>query len=194
MWCIVPGASFVTPGFYRPVDNCNQVRRFPPGGSISPAHPGGNVRKSELRCSRRSSLRDHRVMYGARERRQVSVRPFVRLVYRFTYARPPLPVARRPEILVDRAPVRTDSPTTSAIKESMSEPCESHGLAHCCRNDLFGSPLPLPAFQTILSTDEPFSISLKSNDSIVEIYNDDYSFHYQRVFFYLFSIISRSRL
>lgn len=105
----------------------------------------GNVRKIEPRCLQ-SPLRDQ-VMYGARECRQVSVRPSIALLPTRNHVLQYVIVARRSETLVDRAPVRIGSPTTPIIKESMSEPRESHDLTHCCRNDLLVPPLPLPAFR-----------------------------------------------
>lgn len=110
------------------------------------------LRMREKSVAPQNPLRD-RVMYGARECRQASIRPSIYLS-RFYLCETALPlVARRP---VKPSSIEhlsaIGSPTTPAIKENMSDPRESHDLAHCCRNDLLGSPLPLPAFQTILLT------------------------------------------
>lgn len=117
-----------------------------------PEFNGPRRRMREKSAARQNPLRD-RVMYGARERRQASIRPSIYLS-RFYLCETALPlVARRP---VKPSSIEhlsaIGSPTTPAIKENMSDSRESHDLAHCCRSDLLDSPLPLPAFQMILLT------------------------------------------
>lgn len=122
---------FVTPGSYRAVDNCNQVRRFSSGGGIPPAWRECEKKLAALRAVARREAYCTIGWCMARESvgRYPSVHSSIQSIAALPTRDHLCPLKRRPEILVDRAPVRTDSSTTSAIKESMSEPRESHGLA-----------------------------------------------------------------
>lgn len=92
-------------------------------------------------------------VWRARERRQASIRPSIYLS-RFYLCESTLPlVARRP---VKPSSIEhlsaIGSPTTPAIKENMKRPVRVARPRTLLPRNHLGSPLPLPAFRTILLT------------------------------------------